>query len=252
MLVDDHGDFVTQRTEPRLTHRGERRGLRWPCRRRDTGRGGSNARRSRDRAGASVSGTTKSMRSTPGRTSRTGSEGFSRRRCRWCSCRRRPLVRYDQVRPPRRRRLVCRRLPAALHQHLLARRSQRPAAPTLPMNRFRPNIVVEGTVPWAEDGWTRLRVSSSRSASSRLAIVARSPPSTSSAGRGASGHWPRSASATGRCISASTQSRTRRGRSAWGTRSRCRTEGRGMRCRHDRHEGHRSAPHERSRRPLRR
>lgn len=28
----------------------------------------------------------------------------------------------------------------------------------LPMNRFRPNIVVEGSVPWAEDGWTRLRV----------------------------------------------------------------------------------------------
>ncbi|MFK0215889.1 MULTISPECIES: MOSC domain-containing protein [unclassified Streptomyces] len=28
----------------------------------------------------------------------------------------------------------------------------------LPMNRFRPNLVVEGTVPWAEDGWTRLAV----------------------------------------------------------------------------------------------
>jgi uncharacterized protein YcbX len=28
----------------------------------------------------------------------------------------------------------------------------------LPMSRFRPNIVVEGTAPWAEDGWTRLRV----------------------------------------------------------------------------------------------
>ncbi|MFC9701167.1 MOSC domain-containing protein [Streptomyces sp. NPDC056943] len=28
----------------------------------------------------------------------------------------------------------------------------------LPMNRFRPNLVIEGTDPWAEDGWTRLAV----------------------------------------------------------------------------------------------
>ncbi|HEY8088057.1 MAG TPA: MOSC N-terminal beta barrel domain-containing protein [Polyangiaceae bacterium] len=28
----------------------------------------------------------------------------------------------------------------------------------LPMNRFRPNIVVQGTAPWAEDGWTHVRV----------------------------------------------------------------------------------------------
>ncbi|MFG2331618.1 MOSC domain-containing protein [Streptomyces sp. NPDC048604] len=28
----------------------------------------------------------------------------------------------------------------------------------LPMNRFRPNLVVDGTGPWAEDGWTRLAV----------------------------------------------------------------------------------------------
>ncbi|GHA85981.1 MOSC domain-containing protein [Streptomyces termitum] len=28
----------------------------------------------------------------------------------------------------------------------------------LPMNRFRPNFVVDGTAPWAEDGWTRLAV----------------------------------------------------------------------------------------------
>lgn len=26
----------------------------------------------------------------------------------------------------------------------------------LPMNRFRPNVVLDGTAPWAEDGWTRL------------------------------------------------------------------------------------------------
>lgn len=28
----------------------------------------------------------------------------------------------------------------------------------LPMNRFRPNVVIEGTAPWAEDGWTRLAI----------------------------------------------------------------------------------------------
>lgn len=28
----------------------------------------------------------------------------------------------------------------------------------LPMNRFRPNIVVEGTAPWAEDSWRRVTV----------------------------------------------------------------------------------------------
>ena len=28
----------------------------------------------------------------------------------------------------------------------------------LPMNRFRPNVVVSGTEPWAEDGWSRISV----------------------------------------------------------------------------------------------
>ncbi|MGW4158198.1 MOSC domain-containing protein [Streptomyces sp. NPDC004788] len=28
----------------------------------------------------------------------------------------------------------------------------------LPMNRFRPNAVIDGTAPWAEDGWRRLAI----------------------------------------------------------------------------------------------
>ncbi|MFG2136497.1 MOSC domain-containing protein [Streptomyces sp. NPDC048650] len=28
----------------------------------------------------------------------------------------------------------------------------------LPMNRFRPNVVVDGTAPWAEDDWHRVRI----------------------------------------------------------------------------------------------
>jgi hypothetical protein len=34
----------------------------------------------------------------------------------------------------------------------------RPAEGPLPMNRFRPNAVVDGTAPWAEDGWRRIRI----------------------------------------------------------------------------------------------
>jgi uncharacterized protein YcbX len=33
-------------------------------------------------------------------------------------------------------------------------------SPPVPMNRFRPNIVVSGCTPWAEDAWRRLRVGS--------------------------------------------------------------------------------------------
>nr|WP_156610504.1 MOSC N-terminal beta barrel domain-containing protein [Auraticoccus cholistanensis] len=38
-------------------------------------------------------------------------------------------------------------------------RGEEPGAP-LPMHRFRPNLVVDGTDPFAEDGWSRLRVGS--------------------------------------------------------------------------------------------
>jgi uncharacterized protein YcbX len=34
----------------------------------------------------------------------------------------------------------------------------RPAEGPLPMNRFRPNVVVDGTAAWAEDGWRRVRI----------------------------------------------------------------------------------------------
>ncbi|MEV6124035.1 MOSC N-terminal beta barrel domain-containing protein [Streptomyces sp. NPDC052077] len=34
----------------------------------------------------------------------------------------------------------------------------RPAEGPLPMNRFRPNLVLSGTEAWAEDGWTRIAV----------------------------------------------------------------------------------------------
>ncbi|WP_031513563.1 MOSC domain-containing protein [Streptomyces sp. NRRL F-5123] len=34
----------------------------------------------------------------------------------------------------------------------------RPAEGPLPMNRFRPNAVVDGAAAWAEDGWRRVRI----------------------------------------------------------------------------------------------
>jgi uncharacterized protein len=45
---------------------------------------------------------------------------------------------------------------AALNQAIAA--GPRAAEGPLPMRRFRPNLVVAGTAPWAEDGWRRLRV----------------------------------------------------------------------------------------------
>ncbi|HEY5354747.1 MAG TPA: MOSC N-terminal beta barrel domain-containing protein [Streptosporangiaceae bacterium] len=32
--------------------------------------------------------------------------------------------------------------------------------PPVPMNRFRPNVVVAGAPPWSEDGWRRIRIGS--------------------------------------------------------------------------------------------
>ncbi|MFF3850207.1 MOSC domain-containing protein [Streptomyces sp. NPDC002328] len=40
----------------------------------------------------------------------------------------------------------------------LIARGEHAAEGPLPMNRFRPNMVVEGTDPWAEDGWSRITV----------------------------------------------------------------------------------------------
>ncbi|MFD5268145.1 MOSC domain-containing protein [Streptomyces sp. NPDC058335] len=40
----------------------------------------------------------------------------------------------------------------------LIARGEHAAEGPLPMNRFRPNLVVAGTEPWAEDGWSRLTI----------------------------------------------------------------------------------------------
>lgn len=40
----------------------------------------------------------------------------------------------------------------------LIARGDRPGEGPLPMNRFRPNVVIEGTAPWAEDDWSRIAV----------------------------------------------------------------------------------------------
>ncbi|WP_329071002.1 MOSC domain-containing protein [Streptomyces sp. NBC_01429] len=40
----------------------------------------------------------------------------------------------------------------------LIRQGDHPAEGPLPMDRFRPNLVVAGTEPWAEDGWRRVAV----------------------------------------------------------------------------------------------
>ncbi|MER5640048.1 MOSC N-terminal beta barrel domain-containing protein [Kitasatospora sp. NPDC002227] len=48
---------------------------------------------------------------------------------------------------------------AALNELLAADHPDDPAkGAALPMERFRPNLVIEGTEPWAEDGWRRIRV----------------------------------------------------------------------------------------------
>ena len=40
----------------------------------------------------------------------------------------------------------------------LVAQGERPEEGPLPMNRFRPNVVVAGTEPWVEDGWRRIAI----------------------------------------------------------------------------------------------
>ncbi|WP_030662885.1 MOSC domain-containing protein [Streptomyces rimosus] len=40
----------------------------------------------------------------------------------------------------------------------LVAQGRHPDEGPLPMNRFRPNVVVEGTAPWDEDDWQRIRI----------------------------------------------------------------------------------------------
>lgn len=40
----------------------------------------------------------------------------------------------------------------------LIARGDHPDEGPLPMDRFRPNVVVTGSAPWAEDGWRRIRI----------------------------------------------------------------------------------------------
>jgi uncharacterized protein YcbX len=53
--------------------------------------------------------------------------------------------------------LVTTRASLAALNSLIAR-GDRPGEGPLPMNRFRPNVVLDGTAPWAEDGWRRITV----------------------------------------------------------------------------------------------
>lgn len=42
--------------------------------------------------------------------------------------------------------------------NVLIEQGDRPGEGPLPMNRFRPNVVLAGTAPWAEDGWRRIAI----------------------------------------------------------------------------------------------
>ena len=238
VLVDDGGKVVTQREQPRLalaaaeTLSGRRPSPVAPGRRPADGRRAraGRARRRVDIFGDKVEAVARRRRPrTRGAAPTSGTEVR--------------LVHLDdpavrrpvdpRVRAAGRDGEFRRRLSAAAHHAGLAGRAQlrdraraiTPARVPLPMNRFRPNVVVAGTEAWAEDGWHRVAVGEvvfrvakpvrqlrrhhdrpGHRASAARSRCARSPASAASAGSWSSGRiWCPSPAA--RCASA-TRSRS--------------------------------------------